>query len=742
MCRNLFINLIMKNFPKLILISFVLIGQLYSQNYLWPTNASTFLTSSFCEYRPAHYHSAIDIKTWNKEGYPICAIEDGSVYKIRVSPFGYGKVIYLKLIDGNYAIYAHLQKFSKSIENMIRQKQIANKKYSLNWYPKNMRVKKGDILGYTGSTGIGTPHLHFEIRNSKDQPLNPLAFYSQVKDNIRPILQKIAVIPINAKSYVNKSYLPQVFDLTYIKDGVYVIKKPIKAYGQIGLAIKGYDQADGVYNKFAFHQTTLEINSNTVFQITYDKMDFATTNYIDTEIYYPFWNRQKEVFHKLYIEPFNILTFYKNFKESNDVIQMNDKPVSFSIIVRDFHGNTSKIVGEIQPENTDDVIVTNKFVQNSWVYLKFNINSFNFLSFSCSSDLENWQPVNYFEILERKSSNPWHTLFTKIKLPDSLMNFLRIETKSFNDDDIYKTINIANTDAVFNPSMMISDKKLIFETSYLADDFRVFSNGKEKLIKPLQDMNGKSQLAISVNNFHYPDLKFGFEIADSTRWIKPVDLHLFYPDSGITKYFADSAVVIKSGYHSFFDTTLIQVKKIKTDSMELDIPHTNYYYEILPADIALLKGVSVLMKNDSAYNSDNWGIYKTNGEEKVSFVSSNYDSIKNGFYFRTSSLGKFIFAQDTIAPFLEITSPVENKSYSKNPLIRFQTYDDFSGISKEENISITVDSMFVLPEWDPEEDTVVARIDEPLSSGKHEISIEIKDVAGNVNLKRYIFSVE
>ena len=169
---------------------------LLSQNYLWPTNASKYLSSSFCEFRDDHYHSAIDIKTWNTEGYPCYAVEEGFVKRIRVSPHGYGKVLYLKLKDGNTAVYAHLQKFTKQIDDQIIKKQFKNQRYRLDWWPENLKVKKGEVIAYTGRTGIGVPHLHFEIRNEKDNPVNPLFYYKEIKDTKRPKLLELAVIPI------------------------------------------------------------------------------------------------------------------------------------------------------------------------------------------------------------------------------------------------------------------------------------------------------------------------------------------------------------------------------------------------------------------------------------------------------------------------------------------------------------------------------------------------------------------
>ena len=78
-------------------------------------------------------------------GTPVYAPAKGLV-KYVATLSGYGNVIYLKHGSEYVTVYAHLSKFAKDLKS-------------------GKRVKKGELIGYVGTTGMSTgPHLHYEIR--------------------------------------------------------------------------------------------------------------------------------------------------------------------------------------------------------------------------------------------------------------------------------------------------------------------------------------------------------------------------------------------------------------------------------------------------------------------------------------------------------------------------------------------------------------------------------------------------
>ncbi len=87
----------------------------------------------------------------------------------------YGKAIYLIHDDGSYTVYAHLQRFTNRFQHKADSLRLQSFSYEMDkeFENENIFVRQGEVIGYTGSTGIGPPHLHYEIRNSNNEPINP-----------------------------------------------------------------------------------------------------------------------------------------------------------------------------------------------------------------------------------------------------------------------------------------------------------------------------------------------------------------------------------------------------------------------------------------------------------------------------------------------------------------------------------------------------------------------------------------
>jgi murein DD-endopeptidase MepM/ murein hydrolase activator NlpD len=98
-----------------------------------------------------HVHTGVDLKA--QYGTPVYAIFDGIV--VRASPYeGYGNCIDVCHSSAYKSRYAHLSRYA------VRY---------------GAKVKKGQLIGYTGSTGTSTgPHLHLELAKN-DSVVNPLS---------------------------------------------------------------------------------------------------------------------------------------------------------------------------------------------------------------------------------------------------------------------------------------------------------------------------------------------------------------------------------------------------------------------------------------------------------------------------------------------------------------------------------------------------------------------------------------
>ena len=85
-----------------------------------PLNIPLYLSGTFGELRANHFHAGIDIKTNQQQGLPVHVAADGFVSRIKVSPWGYGKALYVTHPNGYTTVYAHLRNFNEEIDEYIK----------------------------------------------------------------------------------------------------------------------------------------------------------------------------------------------------------------------------------------------------------------------------------------------------------------------------------------------------------------------------------------------------------------------------------------------------------------------------------------------------------------------------------------------------------------------------------------------------------------------------------------------
>src|SRR6478735_11556234 len=99
-------------------------AQGYPQGYFRsPMDTPLYLSAPFGSLRDNHFHSGMDIRTYEKEGLPVYAIADGYVSRIKYSPYGYGKALYITHPNGYTSVYGHLQNANGAIAAYIKKYQ-------------------------------------------------------------------------------------------------------------------------------------------------------------------------------------------------------------------------------------------------------------------------------------------------------------------------------------------------------------------------------------------------------------------------------------------------------------------------------------------------------------------------------------------------------------------------------------------------------------------------------------------
>ncbi|NNC33449.1 MAG: M23 family metallopeptidase [Croceitalea sp.] len=316
-----------------------------------PLDIPLVLAGTFGELRSNHFHSGIDIKTQRRQGLPVYAIGNGTVTRIKVSLWGYGKALYVAHPNGFTSVYAHLQKFSPKIEAYIKKQQYKKRSYEIEVFPDygELQVDQEDVIAYSGNTGGSSgPHLHFEIRSSvTEKPINPLLFGYEVRDATSPSLVGLYAYPLSKNAQVNQSAQKVALNYTKQADGSFLADK-VTAIGTIGFGVIGFDRQDMAANKNGLYALKQTINGKVYSELNFETFSFGETRYINTFIDYGHFGKYRQRIQKCFKDPSNKLGIYKSLYLDGKIPVQEGLTYNVQLEMADIAGNIVKVKIPVQ----------------------------------------------------------------------------------------------------------------------------------------------------------------------------------------------------------------------------------------------------------------------------------------------------------------------------------------------------------------------------------------------------------
>ncbi|GAB3939961.1 hypothetical protein GCM10028805_01010 [Spirosoma harenae] len=309
--------------------------------------------------RANHFHAGLDIRTGGREGLDVHAAADGYVSRIAVFTSGYGNVIFIKHPNGLTTVYGHLRSLKDTLGTYLREQQYEKKTFEIDLRPQpgQFPVKKGDVIAASGNTGgSGGPHLHFEIRDAKDNLINPLLYgFSEIQDNVPPYFERVALKTMTATSRINGEYQRVSYVPTRRADGTFTINQPITASGLIGMEVLAYDKTSGSPYRNGISCLEIRLDGQEVFAYNMNSFPNEQTRFMNVHENYEVEQMSGQRYHRGYIADGNILNLYKlpsNANYRGRLPLLDGQPHEVTLTLYDAHDHSTQLSFTIQPDLT------------------------------------------------------------------------------------------------------------------------------------------------------------------------------------------------------------------------------------------------------------------------------------------------------------------------------------------------------------------------------------------------------
>ncbi|MCS7152358.1 MAG: M23 family metallopeptidase, partial [Bacteroidia bacterium] len=263
----------------------------------WPIPGRIALSGSFGEMRTYTMHMGIDIPTGERIGeVPVLAAGEGYVFRIRVSHGGFGKVVYVRHPQGLITVYGHLSHFAPKGEAIVEALQQAQKRFEVEKFlgPEEWRVRAGDTLGWAGNSGYSFgPHLHFEVRTLRDEPLSPLKYLPALRDTEPPVFFRVGLSPLSRDAHIQGRSERTFFPLRQVSRSsqkrIYICPETIRVSGKVGFLYTAADRSGGGTAWLGLRQLALIGPSGALlYKAQWETLDFDWRRFLKWHVDYAY----------------------------------------------------------------------------------------------------------------------------------------------------------------------------------------------------------------------------------------------------------------------------------------------------------------------------------------------------------------------------------------------------------------------------------------------------------------------
>lgn len=723
----------------------LLTGRAHAQTELpWPLELDRALSSTFGETRPAAFHAGIDLKTQGKTGFAVHAPAAGYILRVRTSPWGYGRSLYQKLADGRILVYAHLQGFADPIAARVAKAQRAKQTYTvdLEFQPGELPVAQGQVIAWSGDSGIGPPHLHLEVRDADNVPLNPLLQGFRVADSRPPVIERLALVPVGMASRIEGGHEPVSITLQNGEANTIPIVS-----GRFGVSVQLYDQADGAANQLAPYRLRLEVDGKPQVGTTYARVSYTDGHQVFLDRSRLEFPGGSGVFFNLFRLPGNRLEFYDLPPGADGLLscgaaegQLRPGLHRLVLVAEDVAGNRSQARLQLRVGESPRLSAFQLLREGPTLRAQARIEDPDSeelqLELAWSADGQAWQTVT------TAAANPGLSTLQVADRP----GLWRLQARDEAGGEAFATGTLDPAAAGASLSLqsrafpdfaelqLHSDRPLATAPQLLiADDQRRDTLGLQQV--------GLQEYRVSLA-FRPAGGPLRIQVAGHPTPALALLQQQVVPAEAAQVQWGDGEAQLRLPANSAYAPFFPQARRF-TPPAAAGLQSAGIGYDFSPQQHSFDQQVEVFLRYPADQSDPaKLGLYQERGEGQWSFVGNQLDPGQRLVGGKVRRLLRFALFGDTQPPSIGELQPAGGAPLKeRRPLLRARVDDIGSGIGREEDLTIRLDGQRLIAEYDPEAGTLSARPEAALKPGRHQWEVEVRDQSGNQATARAGFAV-